>query len=157
MLRPDMFEASIKPYKNNKKTRATVLAMQIENVDQYLSPNIVKIIHNLDGDILYTTRSPVPYTKKFSKSLNARRIYGIFTFRWDFLQFFSSLKESPLEIKESCDSNRLYDHGYTQKIAPYKFINSFSVDSLNDLKIVEKYMPKDKIWNIYRKKIIKQN
>ena len=51
----------------------------------------------LKGRVLYTSRSPVPYTKKFSKKIKAKRIYGIFAFTYKFLKKFSLTKESHLE------------------------------------------------------------
>ena len=60
------------------------------------------------------------------------------------------MKESPLELVESCDSNRLYDNGYTQRIAPYPFVKSFSVDAPDDIERVEKYMKSDPYWEKYK-------
>jgi 3-deoxy-manno-octulosonate cytidylyltransferase (CMP-KDO synthetase) len=81
--------------------------------------------------------------------LNARRIYGIFAFRWKFLKVFNSLPESPLELVESCDSNRICDHGYKQRIAPFPFRPSFSVDSPGDVALVEGAMKTDPLWGTY--------
>ena len=60
------------------------------------------------------------------------------------------MKESPLELAEACDSNRLYDNGYTQRIAPYPYIESFAVDVPEDIVKVEKYMKKDPYWKKYK-------
>ena len=152
MLTPDMINATIKPMLDDSSVDGTILAMNIINEKQYKDPNALKIIHNLKGDILYTSRSPIPYAKKFSSSLGAKRIYGIFGFRWHFLKLFNQLKASPLELSESCDSNRFYDHGYKQRIAPYNYEDSFSVDVKSDIEMVEKAMIKDQIWPKYKKK-----
>tara|TARA_B110000116_G_C16764287_1_gene550015 strand:+ start:829 stop:1623 length:795 start_codon:yes stop_codon:yes gene_type:complete len=153
MLKPDMINAILKPYYMYKDTRASVLCMNIVSEEQYKNPDIVKVVHNLFDDIIYTSRSPIPYSKKFDEKLGAKRIYGIFSFKWRFLKVFSSLKESPLEIKESCDSNRLYDNKLNQKVSNYRYFDSFSVDSINDLKKVEKFMINDKLWLKYNKKL----
>ena len=112
---------------------------------------ILKIIHNKKGDVLYTSRAPIPYTKKFSPDLNAKRIYGIFGFRWHFLKTFANMEESPLELVESCDSNRLYDNGFTQRISPYPYVKSFAVDEPKDVEKVEKHMDNDPYYNKYKK------
>ena len=149
MLRPDMIVATIKPMLDDSKVMGTILAMHIIEEEQYYDPNILKIVHNKKGDILYTSRSPVPYSKKFSPELGARRIYGIFGFRWYYLKMFSELHESPLELVESCDSNRLYDNGFTQRIAPYPHVESFSVDVPADIQKVEEAMINDKYLGKY--------
>ena len=149
MLHPDMISELIKPLEKDANVLCTVLAMAIVNEEQYNNPDIVKIIHDIQGDVLYTSRSAVPYCKKFTPELGARRIYGIFAFRWHFLKTFTEMSQSPLELAESCDSNRIMDNGYRQKIAPYPFVASFSVDSPSDAEKVEKHMPSDPLWGQY--------
>ena len=46
--------------------------MNIIGKDQYFDPNIVKIIHDENDEVLYTSRSPIPYSKKFYKGLGAK-------------------------------------------------------------------------------------
>ena len=152
MLQPGMIDATVKPMFEDDDVKGTILAMEIVKEEQYYDPNTLKIINNRRGDILYTSRSPVPYCEEFSPELGARRIYGIFGFKWHFLKAFTNMKESPLELAESCDSNRLYDNGYTQRIAPYPYIESFAVDVPEDIVKVEKYMKNDPYWKKYKNK-----
>lgn len=149
MLSPDMIHAAIAPLEEDSKVSCTVLAMEIIHEEQFRDPDTVKIIHNLNGDVLYTSRAPVPYCEEFTRDLGARRIYGIFGFRWHFLKLFNSLPESRLEIVESCDSNRILDSSFCQRIAPYPYCISFAVDTPRDLKRVEKYMELDTLWGQY--------
>jgi 3-deoxy-manno-octulosonate cytidylyltransferase (CMP-KDO synthetase) len=151
MMRPDMIDAVIAPLLANPSIACTVLAMHITEESIWLNPDTVKIIHNTAGEVLYTTRTPVPYCKgKFSPALMVRRIYGIFAFRWRYLKAFSAHAETHLEKVESCDSNRILDMPFRQHIAPYRHIDSFSVDSLRDIALVEKHMASDEIWARYK-------
>ena len=84
MLRPNMINAVIKEIKSNKKAGSIVLAMTINDKKQFNDPNIVKIIHNQKNEVLYTSRSPIPYCKEFNSKIKAKRIYGIFAFRYGF-------------------------------------------------------------------------
>ncbi len=149
MLHPDMIKASIDPLERDSSVVCTVLGMEIVDEDVFLNPDTVKIIHDIAGDVLYTSRSPIPYCKTFSPELGARRIYGIFAFRWHFLRTFTSMPQSPLELKESCDSNRILDNGYRQRVAPYPHRTSFSVDSPADIDLVEREMKNDQLWGQY--------
>jgi len=151
MMHPEMITASIKPMLEDKNVGGTILGMHIINEKDYLDPNNLKIVHNKNNEILYTSRAPIPYAKKFTPELYARRIYGIFSFKWSFLKIFSNMDESPLELAESCDSNRLYDNGYTQKLSPYPYVKSFAVDSPKDIKRVEENMHNDPYYNFYKK------
>jgi 3-deoxy-manno-octulosonate cytidylyltransferase (CMP-KDO synthetase) len=151
MMHPDMVAATIRPMEERRDVQGTILAMDIIEEAQYENPDILKIIHDLDGRVLYTSRRPLPYCKPgaFSAALGAKRIYGIFGFRWKFLSLFTGLEPSPLEIKEACDSNRLYDYGYHQYISPYPYRPSFSVDSPSDIDLVERHMRQDALWGSY--------
>lgn len=149
MLEPEMIEASIATILSDFSVNCTVLAMEVLDEEQFNNPNTVKIIHNMKGDVLYNSRSPIPFCRELTESVGARRIYGIFAFRWHFLKLFTNLPESPLELKESCDSNRIVDYGYKQRISPYLYKPSFPVDTPDDLIKVEKYMLNDPLWGKY--------
>jgi len=149
MIRPDMITATVRPMLNDAEVNGVVLSMPITDEEQFNDPNTLKIIHNIKGDILYTSRAPIPYCEEWSPNIGAKRIYGIFGFRWNFLQKFTHTPESPLEIVESCDSNRLYDNGLTQRVAFYPYIDSFAVDTPEDAAKVEKYIKNDPYWVKY--------
>jgi 3-deoxy-manno-octulosonate cytidylyltransferase (CMP-KDO synthetase) len=129
----------------------TVLAMHIVDDDTWRNQDTVKIIHNAAGEVLYTSRAPVPWAKGgFSPNLMARRIYGILAFRWKYLRAFTKHEETRLEKLEACDSNRILDMSFSQYIAPYPHVRSFSVDSPADADLVEAHMAKDEYWAEYK-------
>ena len=151
MLRPDMIEAVIAPLLKNSSIPATILAMHIVDKSIWLNPDTVKLIYNESGEVLYTSRAPVPFCKgEFGPDLDARRIYGIFAFRWKFLKAFTERCQTRLERIEACDSNRILDMPFRQYIAPYPNILSFSVDSPSDIQLVERYMEQDDTWKAYK-------
>ena len=150
MLAPDMIGAVIDPLIKNPDIPCTVLAMHIMEEEIWRNPDTVKIIHNASGEVLYTSRAPVPYTKAgFSPELGARRIYGIFAFRWEYLRAFTQSPETRLEQLEACDSNRILDLSFRQFIAPYAYVRSYSVDTPHDIELVEAHMKLDPYWGKY--------
>ena len=149
LLGPDMIEAVIKPFHEDPDVDGTMLAVPIQDEETFLNPDIVKIIHDMKGDVLYTSRSPVPYCKEFSPELGAKRVGGIFGFRWSFLKWFTKPPESPLEQAESCDSNRICDNGFRQRIAPIPYQAYVSVDSPGDVGRVEAVIESDVLWGKY--------
>lgn len=151
MMRPDMIDVVVKPLIDDPNKAGTILAMHITEEGIWLNPDTVKLIFNDFGEVLYTSRSPVPYCKgKFSSELGAYRIYGIFAFRWKYLREFTKHPETRLEQLESCDSNRILDMNFRQHIARYPFVKSYSVDSPSDIDLVEKNMLFDKYWEKYK-------
>jgi 3-deoxy-manno-octulosonate cytidylyltransferase (CMP-KDO synthetase) len=150
MLRSDMIDAVVSPLLKELSIPCTVLAIHITDESQWLNPDIVKVIHNNAGEVLYTSRVPIPYCKKqFSAELMARRIGGIFAFRWNYLKAFTQHAETRLEQLEACDSNRILDMPFRQYIAPYRGLHAFSVDSPADIRLVEEHMLSDECWAQY--------
>ena len=143
MLHPNMIESVVKSLKKNKKAGMTILGMEIVSNSQFISPNIIKIVNNREGEVLYCSRSPIPYCKKFSKKIGAKRIFAIFAFRYNFLKKYSKLEISRLEQIESCGQNRVCDRTKGMYVAPYKYKPSFSVDTYSDLKLVNKLIVND--------------
>lgn len=151
MLNPAMIAAVVNPLlsQDEDEVYCTMLAMPIIDEQQFVNPDTVKIIHNLKGDVLYTSRAPIPHSARFDSNLGAKRVSGIFAFRWHFLKTFNQLPESPLELQESCDSNRIIDHGFKQRIAPFPYQPYFSVDSPKDIATVEAHITRDPLWGRY--------
>jgi len=87
--------------------------------------------------------------KTFSKDAGAKRVGGVFGFRWHFLKWFTEQPESPLEQAEACDSNRICDNGFFQRIAPMTFRPYQSVDAPEDVARVEAALNDDPLWGKY--------
>jgi 3-deoxy-manno-octulosonate cytidylyltransferase (CMP-KDO synthetase) len=149
MMRPDMIDAVCGPFFADPTVLGTVLGMHVTDEAIFRNPDTVKIVHDINGDVLYTSRAPVPYCKTFSAELGARRIYGILAFRRHFLDAFTTLPPTPLEVLEACDSNRLCGSGLKQRVAFYPNIPSFSVDSPADRALVEREIVNDPYWGKY--------
>jgi 3-deoxy-manno-octulosonate cytidylyltransferase (CMP-KDO synthetase) len=145
LLGADVIEAVVSPLENDPEINGTLLACPIVDEALYRNPDIVKVVNDRSGDVLYTSRSPIPYAKTFSPELGAMRVGGIFGFRMKFLKWFTETPESPLEIAEACDSNRICDNGFRQRLAPVPYRPYFSVDSPEDVALVEAALKEDSL------------
>jgi 3-deoxy-manno-octulosonate cytidylyltransferase (CMP-KDO synthetase) len=153
MMRPDMIDAVVDPLIEDPAKAGTMLCMHITDELIWRNPDTVKVVHNEAGEVLYTSRETIPYCKgEFSPELMAMRVHGIFAFRWRYLREFTEHPETYLEKVEACDSNRILDMAFRQYIAPYASIPSFSVDSPEDVDLVEKHIQEDGIWDLYQPK-----
>ena len=65
----------------------------------------------MKNQVLYTSRSPVPYCDKFSKKINAKKSWWNICFSMEVFKNFFNTPESNLEKIEACDSNRICDNG----------------------------------------------
>ena len=149
LLGPDMIEAVFKPFDDDATVEGTLLAVPIPDEETFQNPDMVKLVHDRNGDVMFTSRAPIPYAKSFLPAAGAKRVGGIFGFRWHFLKWFTNQPESPLEIAEACDSNRIYDNGRRQRIAPAPARPYLSVDSPEDVARVEAVIEEDSLWGRY--------
>ena len=74
LLAPDMIGAVLGPLRDDEAVDGTMLAVPIRDEETFLNPDIVKIVHDMKGDVLYTSRSPIPYCKTFSAEAGALRV-----------------------------------------------------------------------------------
>lgn len=103
------------------------------------NPSITKVVINKDSEILYCSRSAVPYPrnpyKKYLKQV------GIYAFRPKALQEYVKLRQLPLEIAEGLEQLRLLEHGRKIKVCVGNY-QSISVDTPADLQRVRKILTK---------------
>ena len=90
MLRPQMIAAVVNTLKK-RSAQASLLAINILTKKDFLNPDTVKVVADLKGEVLYISRSPIPYSKNFSIKNNPKRIGGIFAFRYSFLKNITHL------------------------------------------------------------------
>ena len=116
---PEMLEALLEPLIADPTLVCTNLMAPITREVDFQSSNVVKVVVNLRGDALYFSREPIPSGKKASDPgfLKYKQL-GIVAFRADFLQTFTRLSPTPLEIIESVDMMRAIEHGYTVRMVP---------------------------------------
>lgn len=137
MLTPEMITAVVDPIEKFDRT-CTLLALPIMDEELYRSPDTVKVVNDMEGRVLYTSRAPIPHFRDdlFIPGV-AKRIGGIFGFRKRWLDKFASTLQTPLEILEECDSNRLVEEGVGQMLCMVPYQEYYSVDRPEDIGKVE--------------------
>ncbi len=84
------------------------LACPIETQEEYESRDVVKVVTDLDGNALYFSRAAIPWG---GRELAMRHV-GLYGYRADSLRRFSSLPQSPLELRESLEQLRALENGF---------------------------------------------
>ncbi len=95
-------------------------------------PKHVKTVFDSTGRALYFSRSPIPFYRDGDPEPVYYKHLGVYTYRRDFLDIFTSLPTGPLEAAEKLEQLRALEHGYPVRssITPH---DSFEVDSPEDL------------------------
>ena len=95
-------------------------AHPIDNVTDYLNPNVVKVVLDATNHALYFSRAPIPFLRDPPSGKNVSalpqpaplRHIGIYAYRVGFLRAFPSLSQAPLEITEALEQLRALWHGH---------------------------------------------
>lgn len=93
-------------------------AHPIDDVSEFTSSNVVKVVCDATGRALYFSRAPLPWwrdgygqgVEQLSTPAPLRHI-GIYGYHAGFLRRFPSLQQSPLETIESLEQLRVLWHG----------------------------------------------
>ena len=93
-------------------------AHTIDSVEEYLNPNVVKVVTDAAGRALYFSRAPMPWWRDgHAQGVTALpdpaplRHIGIYGYTAGFLRRFPALPSAPLEQIESLEQLRVLWHG----------------------------------------------
>jgi len=142
MTTPEMIAESIQPFFDDPEVQVVNLLGKIESIEEFESPNCIKVVCDLDSNALYFSREPIP-TRSITKSIPMWKQVCIIPYRRDFLLEYTRMKPTPLEIAESIDMMRILENGYKVYMVPTKY-NTRPVDTPQDLIEVEAMMAKTK-------------
>lgn len=95
-------------------------AHPLDQVADYLNPNVVKVVLDATHHALYFSRAPIPFLRDPPAETGVPalpqpaplRHIGIYSYRVGFLRAFPTLAQAPLEITESLEQLRALWHGH---------------------------------------------
>lgn len=114
----------------------------INDIDDFLNPNIVKVVLDKADDALYFSRAPIPYARDAFAGQAASalplhfpfyRHIGIYAYRAQFLRQYQSLTASPLETCEALEQLRILWHGFHIGVMKTEEHATIGVDTAEDL------------------------
>ncbi len=145
-IRPEMIDDVVNLLYNDNRVSISTLAKKITDINEVLSPHIVKVVMDDEGFALYFSRSPIPYYRDEWSDLNNIKfkdhdtvVYkhvGIYGFRKDALLKFSTMDRGRLEDVEKLEQLRALASGMKIKVRETEF-NTFGIDTIEDLKRAE--------------------
>ncbi len=115
-VKPLMLEQLVAPYLRGESPEMTTLACTLDKNLDYLNPGSPKVVTDLAGNALYFSRAPIPYFREEGAQVPVYKHIGLYAFRWDFLQLYPKLAQSPLAHTESLEQLRVMEHGYKIRV-----------------------------------------
>ncbi len=148
MVTPGMISAAVQPLLSSANIHITNLMERIETKDEHEDPAEVKVVVDVNDFAIYFSREPIPSRKKGFAEVPMLKQVCIIPFRRDFLMKYNNMEQTPLEIIESIDMNRLLENGIKIKMVMRDEI-TFAVDTKEDLIRVNMLMEKDSLTKQY--------
>jgi len=144
LINPRQIDQVIKYHIKNSKTDIILPSLKIKSTH---NENIVKVIKDKKKNVLYLSRSSIPYEFK-KKNFHTQKHLSIISFKPKALIQFARSKATNLEKIEGIELLRALEIGLKIK-SPELTGDSFSVDVNQDLKRAINIMPYDHIRKLY--------
>ncbi|TCP03635.1 3-deoxy-manno-octulosonate cytidylyltransferase [Uruburuella suis] len=119
-------------------------AHEIHDFDEFMNPNVVKVVLCRQGRALYFSRAPIAYPRDSMRAGERAlpqvaaplRHIGIYAYRAGFLNEYAQMSASPLENIESLEQLRVLWHGHPIAVEIVAQAPAAGVDTQEDLERV---------------------
>ena len=150
MISPSAIDAAVTALIDEKGVDVATTCEPIDNVDDVLDPNVVKVVAGPDGMARYFSRSPIPYLREAANSAGGlaaalekdpklishfRKHTGLYVYRREFLLRFTKMTPTRLERLEMLEQLRALENGAKIKVVETSE-RSIGVDTMADLELV---------------------
>jgi 3-deoxy-manno-octulosonate cytidylyltransferase (CMP-KDO synthetase) len=146
LIDPGLIDAVAELLRTHAQADMSTAAHAIDNVEEFLNPNVVKVVLDAAGIALYFSRAPIAWWRdgfgQGVKSLPASpaplRHIGIYGYRAGFLREFPRLAQAPIESCEALEQLRALWHGHRIAVHVSEHAPGPGVDTPEDLERVRK-------------------
>jgi 3-deoxy-manno-octulosonate cytidylyltransferase (CMP-KDO synthetase) len=150
LIEPQAIEDAIAPLESDPALQMSTVCVRIGDAADYLSPNVVKVVIDADGNALYFSRAPIPFLRDRADTrplTDPRPLtpdpcfkhLGLYAYRRSFLLAFARLQPTRLELAESLEQLRALEHGFKIRTVETQY-DSIGVDTPEDLERVRRLM-----------------
>ena len=139
LIDPETIDAAIAPLLADTSVEMSTLSRPFASADEFRSPHVVKVVTNLQGDALYFSRSPIPYSRAEGLPVAARAHVGLYVYRRETLLKLAAAPAAPLELEESLEQLRALAHGIRIRVVETRY-GAAGVDTPEDLERVRQMM-----------------
>ncbi|WAC04336.1 MAG: 3-deoxy-manno-octulosonate cytidylyltransferase [Methanoregula sp.] len=152
LFMPGVIRQLIDPFFSDPSVNCTNLISLIRDRNDLNDVDIVKAAVNLQGNIMFFSRAPIPYFRVDNHAPCYRQT-GVSAFSRSFLSTFTALSPTQLEVAESVDFLRILEHGFSIRSV---IINdeTHGVDRPDDVAVVEHVLRTDPVQREYYERIL---
>ena len=151
LISPATIEKAVDAVLQDDSIQMATTCELIDNINDVLSSDVVKVVSDENDFALYFSRSPIPFprdaVKKYGSLENAlqnesdliklfRKHTGLYVYRCEFLLKYTKLKQTNLEKTEILEQLRALENGTKIKVIEVKE-SSIGVDTQEDFERVK--------------------
>ncbi len=115
------------------EAQVATLCESVNSIDDYLNPNIVKVIFDINNIAIYFSRAAIPLNRKGDMPEQAFRHIGLYAYRAAYLQKFTALEPCLLEKAEALEQLRVLYYGDKIHVAIALAETGIGIDTIEDL------------------------
>jgi 3-deoxy-manno-octulosonate cytidylyltransferase (CMP-KDO synthetase) len=131
---------------SNPQAHMSTLATPIKSLEEFLNPNVVKVVSAASGMALYFSRAPIPWHRdgapcgisSQTQFDGSQRHLGIYAYRVEALLRLTQLPASQLELAESLEQLRAMQSGMQIAIATAVAQPGMGVDTPQDIERIRR-------------------
>jgi 3-deoxy-manno-octulosonate cytidylyltransferase (CMP-KDO synthetase) len=134
---PETIDRLIALLNNDDQCVMGTVIKEITDEADFQNPNVVKCVTDINGCVLYFSRSPIPYPRNMG--VKRYKHLGLYAYRKDFLMRYKNWPKGILESAEELEQLRVLERGYRIKTV-VTTAESIAVDTPEDLKKAEAWL-----------------
>jgi 3-deoxy-manno-octulosonate cytidylyltransferase (CMP-KDO synthetase) len=139
LMDPENVDRVIEHLLAHPEVPLATVAKPIDDPAAIADPNVVKVVRGDDGRALYFSRSPIPFRRNAEAALPTWKHLGLYGYRREALELWTSLPPHPLERAESLEQLRALAAGLVMTVLP-AVGDSIGVDTPADAEEVERIL-----------------
>ena len=143
LINPLLIDDLVRTMLNDPAISMATAVKKSRSVEEFKSPDVVKVVIDQNHRALYFSRQPIPTFLKLgvNESFFYKHI-GIYAYNKDFLFTFKNLPKSYLEKNERLEQLRALESGYHIQVVETNF-ETVGVDTPEDLQLAKTLLEKE--------------
>jgi 3-deoxy-manno-octulosonate cytidylyltransferase (CMP-KDO synthetase) len=154
LIEPALVNSVASLLQSDSEASISTAAHPIDSFEDYVNPNVVKVVLDARGRALYFSRAPIPVARDAGSQAwweignsplqQARhraaplRHIGIYGYRVGFLRLFPAMAQAPLELAEALEQLRAMWHGHRIAVHVTQHAPGPGIDTPQDLERVRR-------------------